>query len=51
MGKIRDTEMKIASNTIHIKDTIEKLTQLEIKVGSLKILSEVNSISQMANAR
>ena len=26
MGKIRDTEMKVASNTIHIKDLIEKLT-------------------------
>lgn len=46
MGKIRDTEMKVASNTIHIKDLIEKLTQLEIKVGSLRILADVQNIQQ-----
>ena len=51
MGKIKDTEMKIASNTIHIKDLTEKMMSLEIKVGSLKIMNDVANISSMtANA-
>ena len=48
MGKIKDTEMKIASNTIHIKDISDKLNQLELKVGSIKILNEINSISHVS---
>ena len=44
MGKIKDTDLRVASNTFLIKELQDRVNAVDIKLGSLKIMGEVNLI-------
>ena len=49
LNKIKETDLRVASNTFMIKEMQDRINQFDIRLGSLRIMGEVSQIQQFTH--